>query len=96
MTTRTRAERETIICRAEDEDTWHVFTEVPAHVRKLTRLHGPGQPKGQGYVWRVAPGEIVFRKQGSTHAPVSQKAKDGLARWRQQQADAQAPAEVIK
>lgn len=61
MTTKTRSERETIICRAQDEDSWHVFSEVPAIVRKLTKLHGPGTPKGQGFVWTVPPRCISFR-----------------------------------
>lgn len=86
MTAKTRAERETIICRAQDETEWHVFSEDPAVVRKLTRLHGPGKPKGQGWVWRVPKTGISFRRPSKRLAGGSQKGNDGLARWRERQA----------
>jgi len=88
MTTRIKAERETIICRAQDEKTWHVFSEVPTVVRKLTRIHGAGQPKGQGMVWEVPPNCISFRNPSKRPTDSPRKGNDGLARWREKQAAA--------
>lgn len=36
--TRPRAERETLIRRADDEDVWDIYTESPALMRRLRRL----------------------------------------------------------
>jgi hypothetical protein len=84
--TKTRAERETIICRAQDEATWRVFSEVPAVVRKLTRLHGAGKPKGAGFVWEVPPSGVSFRNTSKRPTDSPRKGNDRLARWREQQA----------
>lgn len=58
-----RAEMETIICRAADEKTWSVFSEDPAIIRKLTRLHGKGEKQGtRGWHWKLAKNLISFRR----------------------------------
>lgn len=62
MATKTRAEQETIIRRAADEEAWEVFSEDPVVVRKLTSIHGLGKAKGSGMVWTVPRKGISFRK----------------------------------
>jgi len=86
MNTKTKAERETIICRAQDEHDWHVFSEDPRVVRKLTRLHGPGKPKGEGFVWMLPPTGVSFRSPSKRLAGEPRTPNNGLARWREKQA----------
>jgi hypothetical protein len=62
--TKTKAERETIITRASDQKGWHVFTEDPRVVTKLTKLHGPGKQDHQssdGLVWNLPASCVSFR-----------------------------------
>lgn len=62
MAKKTRAEMETLIRRAADETAWEVFSEDPKVVRKMTRLYGVGEAKGQGMVWRVPPTGVCLKK----------------------------------
>jgi len=78
MSTKTKAERETIICRAQDEHEWHVFSEDPRVVRKLARLHGPGKPKGEGLVWFLPPTGISFRAPRIAVAAGARKPNAGM------------------
>jgi hypothetical protein len=78
MTTKMKSERETIICRAQDEHDWHVFSEDPRVVRKLTRLHGAGKPKGEGFVWMVPPTGISFRAPRNAVAAGAMKPNAGM------------------
>lgn len=106
MTTKSRAEMETIITRAADESEWHVFSEDPPVVRKLQRLYGDGKPRGGGYVWRVAKALLSFRSRSSDRVAANRRPPSAASlaalraiaasRRAKKQADAQAPAEVIK
>lgn len=59
---KTRAELETIIRRAADEQSWDVFSEDPVVMRKLLRLYGAGKKRGQGCVWTVPRTGLSFRR----------------------------------
>lgn len=58
-----RSERETHISRASDQDHWLIFTDEPSVIRKLTRLHGDGEPTGSlgGMRWKIPKRCISFR-----------------------------------
>lgn len=50
----TRQERETIIRKADDQDTWNVFSESPRDIRRFTKRWGPGtQVSSTAVVWTV-------------------------------------------
>ncbi len=59
---KSRAERETLVRRAADEDRWDVFSEDPKVVRRVTSLYGPGIPVGDGFRWLLEPSAVSFRK----------------------------------
>jgi hypothetical protein len=57
-----RSERETIISIAEDQHTWHVYSEIPRHISKLTKRWGPGTETSPGcFVWNIPEKLISFR-----------------------------------
>jgi len=58
-----RSERETHICRASDQDHWAIFSDDPTVIRKLTRLHGEGEPTGAwgGMRWKIPKRCVSFR-----------------------------------
>lgn len=77
--TLSRAERETIITRAADQTSWHVFTEDPSVIRLLTRRWGPGKPSGEfGVEWDAPKARISFRSPRA--AQVSQRSVENLTR----------------
>lgn len=58
-----RAERETTIRRAADQDSWTVYSDDPVVIAKLTRLHGEGEAMGQwGRSWILPLRSISLRK----------------------------------
>ena len=58
-----RAEQETLIRRAADEDSWEVFSENPTVIRKLTELYGQGERVGpHGFQWRIGRNCLTFRR----------------------------------
>ena len=83
MTTKSNAERETIIRRAADEQDWEVFTEDPRVQRILYRLWGAGKPKGGGAVWRVPKTGLSFRKPRALGADERKRLADRLAASRE-------------
>jgi len=78
-----RAELETIITRAADEQDWRVFSEDPRIIRRMTRAHGEGSKVGAlGREWVVPKGCVSLRKslamtsaQKSRLASVARKAR---------------------
>lgn len=85
MTTKTRAELETIIRRAADEKSWDVFSEDPKVIRKLTQNHGEGEHWGGGRRWELPPTAISFRKPVKLSDSQRQKASERLAAAREKQ-----------
>lgn len=82
MVTKTRAEQETIIRRAADEQDWDVWSEDPRVDRKLTAVYGPGKPKGAGFVWLVPATGLSFRRQSALSAAERQRRASVLAKTR--------------
>lgn len=76
-------ELETIITRAADQKLWHVFSEDPSMIRKLTKQYGPGKPVacGSGLEWEVPKTKISFRNLAPRK--LSQAQVDNLAKGRQ-------------
>ena len=76
---------------AQDEVFWHVFSEDPAVVRKLTRLHGPGKPGGHVFCYFEGDDAVVVwtheRLGQATHRDVLIIAREAgndhaaLTRW---------------
>lgn len=66
----TREEMETICVYVEASGEWEVYSCVPKHIRKLTKLYGePAKVLGRGAggivtaaSWTVGPKDVVFRK----------------------------------
>jgi hypothetical protein len=81
-----RAERETIIRRAADEQTWNVWTEDPKVVRELTQKFGPGSSKGiLGLEWELDPGCVSFRRKARrTPAQIAEQRRSGIRLAKQQ------------
>lgn len=57
-----RSEQETIITRAADQRFWHVFSEDPSVVRKMTRLYGEGRKVGEGAEWEIPKAGVSLRR----------------------------------
>jgi hypothetical protein len=74
---KTRAEQETIIRRAADEQTWDVFTEDPRVIRVLERKHGLGRAHGSGFRWTLGASCISIR--GVPVRSEAQRAADAKA-----------------
>lgn len=80
--TKSRAERETIIRRAADEQTWDVFSEDPRVIRVLERRHGPGFPHGSGFRWVLGAPCVSFpRKRAQLSEEQRAEAAERLARY---------------
>lgn len=60
----TRAERETIIRRAEDEQEWDVFTAIPAHRRLLAKRGWTPSDEGEGF-YRLPKRAVVIRSRSA-------------------------------
>jgi hypothetical protein len=60
MANKTRAEMETVIVRAADEQTWSVFSEDPRVIRVLERRHGGGRKHGSGFRWTLGASCVSF------------------------------------
>lgn len=59
-----RSERETIIRRAADENSWVISTADSTIIRKLTKMYGKGKGELLGYMcWVVPKACVSFRKQ---------------------------------
>jgi hypothetical protein len=79
---KSRAETETIIRKAADEDHWTVFTEDPKYVRRLEFVtKSKGKPKGVGREWVVPESVVSFRKLVEL-SPEERERRSDLARER--------------
>jgi len=59
-----RSERETIIRRAADENSWIISSADSTIIRKLTKMYGKGKGEPLGYMcWVVPKACVSFRKQ---------------------------------
>ncbi len=83
---KSRAEQETIIRMAADEQHWSVFSEDPRIIRKLYAKYGAGQAKGGGWLWSVPIRQLSFRALRVLSAADRKKAADRLAEARQRKA----------
>lgn len=83
---KSRAELETIIRMAADEQQWTVFSEDPRIIRKLSAKYGAGEAKGGGWLWRVPIRLLSFRALRILSAAARKKASDRLAAARQRKA----------
>lgn len=45
----TKEERETIFNYDEEQDSWHIYTDVPKHARKYEKFLDESQPHRKGY-----------------------------------------------
>jgi len=57
---KSRAEQETVIRRAADEQQWDVFCEDPRVIRVLEARHGPGRAHGNGFRWLLPASSVSF------------------------------------
>lgn len=79
---KSRAEQETIIRRAADEQTWDVFSEDQRVIRVLEARHGPGLPHGSGFRWVLGAPCVSFHRQRAKLSEEQRKeAADRLARY---------------
>lgn len=83
---KSRAEMETIIRMAADEQQWTVFSEDPRIIRKLSAKYGAGEAKGGGWLWRVPIRLLSFRALRVLCAADRKKAADRLAAARERKA----------
>ena len=79
MSKRSRAEQETIIRRAADEQDWDVFSEDPRVIRVLERRHGPGIPHGFGFRWTLGASCISFPRRRQLSEEQREQARAQLA-----------------
>jgi len=83
---KSRAEQETIIRMAADEQHWSVFSEDPRIIRKLSAKYGAGQAKGGGWLWSVPLRLLSFRALRILSAADRKRAADRLAAIRERRA----------
>lgn len=73
------SELATTIRRAADEKIWHLFSEIPSHVRRFKLLFGDGKlvRNGGGYRWEVPFDQLAIIKRKKM--PLSQAQRAALS-----------------
>ncbi len=82
----TREERETILNYDEEQDSWHIYTDVPKHARKYEKFIDESTPHRKGYSGKNSTLTMIDGYITGANVIIAKKPKSNMTEERKQQA----------